>query len=335
MGTVWPTRNPLLRALWERFALPRYLAEEKANILFCPGGIVSAKVPATVSVVTTFQNMIPFVPELVASMPWGLMKLRNVLLKRLMLKSMAKADLTIFISNYARSVVEKLAAIPNPVTISHGISEEFDSQLISPPFPEMAPQSPYILYVSRFDIYKHHDNVIEAFANLPDEFRQKYKMVFLGETNLPPFEAVKSQIMRLGLSKSILIGGEIPHENLPGWYAHADVILFASSCENCPIILLESLGAGRPVMCSNVMPMPELGGPGLVYFSPFDSQSINTALLELLVSPPLKLTVAAAAQERSKLYSWDITSKKTWGAIVALAREPKSYPAMNINHIPS
>jgi len=313
------TSNPLLRALWEKVALPRFLAAENADILFCPGGVVATKVPKGVKVVTMFRNMIPFDTELVQAMPWGLMRLRNIILKRVMLKSMSEADLTIFISDHARSVIEALTQIPNPHTIPHGISELFRQQEVMPARPAAAPEGRYILYVSRFDVYKHHDKVVEGYAALPANMRDHYKLVFLGETSLPPFEPVQARISELSLVDAVLIGGVIPYDSLPAWYAHADAILFASSCENCPNILLESLAAGRPVLSSDVMPMPEFGGPGLVYFSPFDPQSIAKALAETLISPERAGEVATAARERSRLYDWAITADRTWAAIVTLA----------------
>jgi glycosyltransferase involved in cell wall biosynthesis len=317
----WPTNNPLLRTLWEKIALPQYLEAEKADILFCPGGVVATKVPKGVKVVTMFRNMIPFDPKLVNAMPWGLMRLRNIILKQVMLKSMAEADLTIFISDHARGVIEMLTPIPNPLTIPHGISDLFREQETVPPRPDNAPEERYILYVSRFDVYKHHDNVVEAFAGLPLDLRNRTKLVFLGETDLPPFEPVQRHIAELGLTDRVVIGGAVPYDSLPAWYAYADAILFASSCENCPNILLESLGAGRPVLSSDVMPMPEFGGPGLVYFSPFDPRSITAALAETLGSPERAAAVATAARERSRLYDWTITAEKTWNAIVVLAAQ--------------
>ena len=317
--TSWLTSNPLLRALWEKIALPRFLAARNADILFCPGGVVATKAPKGVKVVTMFRNMIPFDTELVQAMPWGLMRLRNIILKRVMLKSMSEADLTIFISDHARSVIEALTQIPNPHTIPHGISELFRQQEVMPARPAAAPEGRYILYVSRFDVYKHHDKVVEGYAALPANMRDHYKLVFLGETSLPPFEPVQARISELSLVDAVLIGGVIPYDSLPAWYAHADAILFASSCENCPNILLESLAAGRPVLSSDVMPMPEFGGPGLVYFSPFDPQSIAKALAETLISPERAGEVATAARERSRLYDWAITADRTWAAIVTLA----------------
>lgn len=316
----WPTSNPLSRALWEKIVLPRYLAAERADILFCPGGVVATKVPRHVKVVTMFRNMIPFDPELVKAMPWGLMRLRNVILKRVMLKSMAGADLTIFISDHARGIIEALTRIPHPLTISHGISELFREQAVTPPRPDAAPDGRYILYVSRFDVYKHHGNVVAGFAALPQALRYQYQLVFLGETDMPPFEPLRAQIAALGLTDRIIIGGAVPYDSLPGYYAHADAILFASSCENCPNILLESLGAGRPVLSSDVMPMPEFGGPGLAYFSPFDPASITAALQDILASPERADAVAKAARERGALYDWTTTAQKTWDAIVTLAQ---------------
>ena len=315
----WPTNNLLLRTLWEKIALPRYLAANKADLLFCPGGVVATKVPKQVKVVTMFRNMIPFDDKLVRAMPWGQMRLRNFILKRVMLKSMAGADLTIFISDHARKVIEALTPIPNPLTIPHGISDKFREGADTPLRPAGAPSERYILYVSRFDVYKHHDVVVEGFAALPPELRQQYRMVFLGETNLPPFKPLRERIIALGLDDAVIIVGAVPYDSLPAWYAYADAILFASSCENCPNILLESLGAGRPVLSSDVMPMPEFGGPGLAYFSPFDPQSIAKSLRETLESPKRAAAIANAARERSLHYDWTNTAQKTWNAIVELA----------------
>ena len=37
--TNWPTKNPILRAIWQFFILPLVLKKLKAKILFVPGGI--------------------------------------------------------------------------------------------------------------------------------------------------------------------------------------------------------------------------------------------------------------------------------------------------------
>lgn len=315
----WPTTNPLLRAIWERWALPRFLRRERADVLFCPGGVVGTRVPAGCKVVTMFRNMIPFDAELLGRMPWGLQRLRNVILRRILLRSMVSADLTIFISDHTRGLIERMARIPNPVTIPHGISEAFRTAGKDLPRPKTAPEGPYLLYVSRFDIYKHHRAVVRAFAALPEELRNGLSLVFLGETDMPEAEPVAKLVKDLALQDQVLMPGAVPYDSLPAWYLHAHAILFASSCENCPNILLESMGSGRPVLSSNALPMPEFGGEGLIYFSPFDDKDIAGAISRVLGDKECAKKVANAAMLRSGRYDWKLTAEETWSRIFAVA----------------
>jgi glycosyltransferase involved in cell wall biosynthesis len=321
--TRWPTTNPLSRALWERIALPSFLHREHADVLFCPGGVVATSVPKNCKVVSMFQNMIPFDASLVAGMPWGLQRLRNLILRRVLLRSFTRADTTIFISDYARNVIEQIARIPNPVTIPHGISDGFRVGDQALPRPRGAPDSEYLLYVSRFDVYKHHREVVSAFSMLPDEVKAKYKLVFIGETNLPEAQPVARLVETLGLSNDVLILGAVPHSDLPAWYQHAAAILFASSCENCPIILLEAMASGRPVLSSDVMPMPEFGGSGIAYFSPFDARDIYKAMIKTLSDESYARSVAQAALAKSRQFTWELAANVTWHCLVSLAREGK------------
>lgn len=311
----WPTTNPILRTLWEFFRLPAFLRSVQADVLFCPGGVVATKPPDGCMVVTTFQNMIPFTDSLVRKMPWGYQRIRNIILRRTLLRSLSESDLTIFISDYARQVIEAIKPVRHSVTVPHGISDAFRFSASAQPRPAACPAGDYILYVSRFDSYKHHQEVVQAFAALPPRLRDQATMVFVGETNLPEARTVGKLLTELHLSDKVLIAGEVPHENLPAWYQNARLIIFASSCENCPNILLESLCANRPVICSDVMPMPEFGGTDLIYFSPFDPTSLNSALITTLESPHECERIAAAALRQSRKYTWEDSAGKTWQSI--------------------
>jgi len=316
--TRWPTENPLTRAVWERLILPVVLRRERADALFCPGGVVTTKAPKGCRVVTMFRNMIPFDQRVRDSIPWGRQRVRNWLLQRVMLSSMASADLTIFISEYARGIIERLRRIKNPVTIPHGISHVFRTHGQEVARPAFLPRREYLLYVSRFDVYKHHYEVVSAYAKLPELLRSRFVLLLAGETDLPEATRVKDLIDRLGVGSQVMVMGAIPYRDLPAVYHHAHLTLFASSCENCPNILLEALGAGRPVLSSSVMPMPEFGGDGVVYFSPFDPEDIAARLLEVLSDPGLARRMAVAAAERSEKFDWAASARQTWGQILTL-----------------
>lgn len=316
--TVWPQNNPLLRTLWEQLVLPRILASEHADVLFCPGGVVATRVPAGCRVVTMFRNMIPFDSKSLARMPFGLQKVRNFLLRRVMLRSMEKADLTIFISDFARKVIEGLVKVRNPITIPHGISDIFRAHGKVHSRPAWLPRGEYLLYVSRFDVYKHQLEVVRAYISLPENLRNHYKLLLVGEANNASARRTADLISHSGLQDQILILGPIAYTDLPAAYRHAAVNLFASSCENCPNILLEAMGAGRPVLCSNVMPMPEFGSDSVAYFDPTDPQNLCDELAQVLKSEQLQNTLGLSAARRSADFEWVTSSDRTWQAIAAL-----------------
>jgi glycosyltransferase involved in cell wall biosynthesis len=320
--TWWPTENPLLRSLWEHFALPRVLAREQAEMLFCPGGLISTRAPAGCRTVTMFRNMEPFDQRARAAVPLGRPRLRVWMLERLMLSSMAKADLVIFISEFARRVIEKRIRLRREVTIPHGIPEAFRTSGQAQVRPEHLPPGKYILYVSKFGSYKHQREVMQGYALLPRDLQRQHPLVLAGETDHASAAEVEATKDRLCEPGSVRLLGAVPYAQLPALYHHAEVVLFASSCENCPNILLESLASGRPVVSSDVMPMPEFGGTGIEYFSPFDPQDIARALTRVLTDPERAREVAEAALTQSSRYDWTESAARTWAALAELAEAP-------------
>ena len=318
--TKWPTSNPILRVFWEIFSLPKVIDEEKADILFCPGGLLLSNISRQCQTVVTFQNMMPFDDIALSRLSMSLQKIRNFILKKIMLFSMRKSNLTIFISNHARSVIESLTCVRQSVTIPHGIGRAFRTHMQSLPRPAWLPAGNYLLYVSRFEVYKHHLEVVTAFANLPAELLKNYSLILVGEINnelaRPIFEIIKA----MGLGNNVFIVGGIPYDDLPAVYNNAFLNIFASSCENCPNIMLEALGSGRPLLSSNVAPMPEFGLNAAIYFSPTNPESIREAIQRALTNEELRVQLSAAAALRSAEFDWAETSRKTWLHIFNLIR---------------
>ncbi|MGX7927482.1 glycosyltransferase family 4 protein [Tsuneonella sp. HG094] len=319
--TRWPVENPLLRLFWERFRLPRILAESEADILFSPGGLLNTIVPDGCRTVTMFRNMLPFDKAMRDRLKWGPQKVRNLLLRRSLLSSMQRADLVIFISEFGRNQIERLGRLKKTVTISHGIARPFLTASTRLPRPDVAGDGPYILYVSRFEPYKHHIEVVQGYAMLPKPLRDQYRLVLAGEDNYEAAADVRALIERSGLTDRVVLAGGVPYDQLPALYNNAEVNVFASSCENCPNILLESMGAGRPVLSSDVMPMPEIGGLDLAYFSPYDPADFCRQLELVLSDERLADRVVQAARDRAALYDWDVTANRTWAALRDLANE--------------
>ena len=323
----WPVDNQLVRAVWEKYLLSGLLQSLGADILFCPGGLVRTRVPDGCLSVTMFRNMIPFDREVRKMYPPGLRRVRNWLLERGMLSSMRKSDLVIFISNYARQVIESRIGMRqlSAVTIPHGINHEFRVPSGSHiPRPGWLPDGDYLLYVSIFEVYKSQLEVVRGYHLLRSRRETSEKLVLVGQQLSPSAPEVVAEIARLGLQNEIIVAGSVPYRELPAVYANAKVNIFASTCENCPNILLEALGAGRPVLVSNRQPMPEFGGQAVVYFDPVSPEDFADKLLQFIDSPKAMAGLAMRARDQSELFNWEKTATDTWDALQSLYREAKT-----------
>ena len=317
----WPVENCLVRAAWERLCLPRLARQLRADVLFCPGGIIGSRVPKGCKTVTTFQNMLAIDLKGRRQFPLGYIRFRLWVLEKVMLRSMIRSDLVIFISEFGREVVNGRANRPikNVVVIPHGISNSFRNRLaVGSHRPEWLPRGDYLLYVSTIDFYKAQVEVVRAYARLKSLRATSEKLVLAGPESPDYGLMVRNEIRRNSLDGDVMLVGNIPYEQMPGLYQHALVNIFASECENCPNILLEALAAGRPVFSSNLPPMTELAGDAAVYFDPKSPEELGEKLASVLTDADQMRTLAVAADERSRLYDWSSAARVTWQAIQQL-----------------
>ena len=317
----WPTKNPLIRAIWERFLLPRILKKKHVDILFCPGGLINTPASENYKTVTMFRNMIPFDRAQRAKYPYGLTRIRNWILERIILRSMLKADLVIFVSDFAKQIINKLTGfkLKNAVTIPHGINNIFKiSKKKIADRPKWLPKEEYLLYVSTFDVYKNQIEVVKAYDLLKKRRKTTEKLVLAGHNESAYGKKVIREIFRLGLQNDIILPGEVTYTELPNVYYYAKLNIFASECENCPNILLEALSAGRPLIVSNHPPMPEFGGNSVQYFEPSSAFDLADKI-SLIIDDHIEMNkMSLKAIERSNRYDWSKTACQTWEAIEKL-----------------
>jgi glycosyltransferase involved in cell wall biosynthesis len=323
----WNLENPFIRMIWERFFLPGLLRKIRADILFCPGGIIGTRPPRGCRTVSMFRNMMPFDRVLRSLYPLGYKRFRNWVLEKVLLKSMIRADLLIFISRYAKEVIQRLApnGLRNAVVISHGVSDQFRVRSSEDRArPVWLPRNEYFLYVSHIDVYKSQLEVVRAYGLLKRRRRTEEKLVLAGPSiNRNYAKQVVDEVMRLGLQQDVMLLGEIPHGQLPLAYHHAKINLFASRCENCPNILLEALAAGRPLLVSNRQPMPEFGEDAVVYFDPENPEELAEKMASIVDDENVLCELSRRAQLQSEKFDWARTSELTWQTVIELAKIPK------------
>jgi len=313
--TTRPIPRFLLGAIYFRFFWPR---RNDFDVVYYPSGSFDIMLPPRVRRIVAFRNMVPFDQESRLRYDLGWTRFRTWVLRYVQAWAFRRADLVIFISNYARRVID--AAVPSrrgdSVVIPHGstpTAAPLDS-LIAGRLPER-----FVLYLSILDVYKAHVELVEAWGRLWKQGAPPEKLVLAGPENPRYGARVRATIARLGLEKEVILLGAIPHDQVSDLARRAVFNVFLSSCENCPNILLELMSIGAPLLVSSREPMPELGGPGLDYVEPYDIKAVTAGLARLLDDAERRSRIAAAALDRAQRYSWERTGEKTWQAILRYA----------------
>jgi glycosyltransferase involved in cell wall biosynthesis len=120
-------------------------------------------------------------------------------------------------------------------------------------------------------------------------------------------------------SEKITYLGEVPNSELPKLYADSDLLLFASSCENLPNILIEAMACGIPICCSDRSPMPEIARDACLYFDPADPNSIAGAVRSALTDWQGTQARARLGLAYAEDYSWATTTRRTFGFLADVA----------------
>lgn len=318
LAPAFPARGIVHRFLWYRLALPNLLRCLSADLLYCPGGTIPGNLPAHCKTAVAFRNMLPFAPAEAARYPMGYTRLRLRLLRLLQMRSFQSADLLIFLSHHARTTIDELlpARRGESAIIPHGLSEQFRDG-IALPRPIGLPDQ-YVLYVSILDVYKAQVEVVHAWDQLRRRRASSEKLVLVGPQYGPYARKVKQAIRSLGLEGEVILRGNVPYSELPAYYHNAKVNVFASSCENCPNILLEALASGRPLLSSSYPPMPEFARDAALYFDPYEPRSLADKLVAILDDRGLIDRMGTAARARSLEFSWRVSAAKTWQALRGL-----------------
>jgi len=153
---------------------------------------------------------------------------------------------------------------------------------------------PVLLVVGRLEPQKGHAVLLDALPAVQRQF-PRVRLVCLGEGSLR--EDLERHADGLGLNGSVRFVGFQP--NAAEWMALADVTVLPSFYEGFPLVALESLAAGRPVVATAVDGTPEVvldGKTGLTV-PPGDPGRLAEALCRLLRDPDERRRLASAGRQ--------------------------------------
>ncbi len=102
-----------------------------------------------------------------------------------------------------------------------------------------------LLFVGRLAREKGLDMLLQAFT-LIHEQRPGVRLLLLGRGFYE--DALKAKLAKLGFQELVILAGAVPHEDVPGYYAAADLFVFPSTTETQGLVIIEAMAAGLPVV---------------------------------------------------------------------------------------
>jgi glycosyltransferase involved in cell wall biosynthesis len=148
---------------------------------------------------------------------------------------------------------ESVAVVGNGVDINH----------FHPIHEDMADRSPYLLYVGRLAYRKGLFDIIDA-AKLLHEGRAGIRVKVAGEG--PLTKKLSRYSDRVGASANVDFLGRVSEDELVELYSGALATVIASRYESGPLVLLEALSCGSPVISTPVGIAPDIVADGVCGF---------------------------------------------------------------------
>jgi glycosyltransferase involved in cell wall biosynthesis len=205
------------------------------------------------------------------------------------------------VRRYYKMELPNAVVIPNPgpePTFAHNWDRE-------------AAEPGHVVFIGRFDRHKGGDIAVDAFSLLAERI-PSLKLTMAGPDrgvmdesgkcwSFPEYVAAKVPGVHRGRIEFL---GQVSHDVLVKLRRRASVVISAARYENFPMVVLEALSQGCPVVCPDAGGLPEMvedGVSGLVY--PSGGAAALASRIESIIQAPARaagLGATALQQYRSK-----------------------------------
>ena len=113
-------------------------------------------------------------------------------------------------------------------------------------------------------------------------------------------------VARLRESKRCRVLGQVDQPTLELLYERARAVVVPSLYEGFGLPVLEAMARGKVVVAARVSSLPEVGGDAALYFpDAADPEQLAKVLEIALTDEPLRQSLAKAARERARNFTWE------------------------------
>ncbi len=187
----------------------------------------------------------------------------------------------------------------------------------------------FFLQVSRMVPEKRQLDLIRAYASAQQP--QGWKLALVGALDDSRYS---QQVRAAARDVGVVLTGHLSGEPLKQLYSHAGAFVLPSSHEGLPIVLLEALSYGLPVLASDIPGNLEINLESSSYFPLGDTAALATRLCQLAQTPVYDSDRAARRRSIAQRYNWDwiatqtLQVYRTVSGEVTAASSPQDYASL-------
>lgn len=168
----------------------------------------------------------------------------------------------------------------------------------------------YLLCVGTLEPRKNLVSVVRAYVRLPEKIKNIYPLVIVGAKGWLNDE-FDHEANRLIQSGNIRLIGYVKDFEIPILYSAARLFIYPSIYEGFGLPILEAMGCGVPVICSNRASMPEVCGEAARSIDPYDEKTMADEIISFIEDDQKFQKYSDLGVLQAKKFNWDITSLKT------------------------
>lgn len=188
---------------------------------------------------------------------------------------------------------EYMGYIYNPISVEDFVkSDRKDEYFKFVAIGRLADVKNYPLMLNAFKIVvSMHDNVHLSIAGIG-----------------PCAESLKDLVVRLGIQEQISFLGNV--EDVPELLRKSDALLLSSYSEACPMVIIEAMAAGLPVIATNVGGVPELVTDNGIVVESDNIKAFSDAMIKMIEDKKLYKQMKEKSNEYVIQYDKSVISKK-------------------------
>ena len=192
--------------------------------------------------------------------------------------------------------------IPNGIDVDH-----FSQRAL--PWPQYQDGKTNLIFVGRLEKRKGLRYLLEAYGKLKWDMPDlRLIVVGPGTPDKDSYHVLSSQNLQ-----DVEFVGRVPYDDLPRYYASADVFCSpATGGESFGIVLLEAMAAGKPIVASDIEGYRGVMQHGIQgrLFQNKSVESLASELQTLILDPDLRRKMGEQGRTTAEQYRWQVVARR-------------------------